>query len=194
MNNPVIALDIGNVCVKLQLNKAASALDWMPDAAFPDAFAKTCAQYEYGHCTHDEWMDAFQQVTGGKFTDQELLAAWNLIIGEPIEGMAEAIQELTELGFQFVYFSDTNKPHIEKFYRTFSANPLVKGHIFSYDVGAHKPAPEMFDAFEAAYGKPCFYVDDKACNIEGAIKHGWTAHPFTTTEQFRNAFRQSFGV
>ena len=41
----------------------------------------------------------------------------------------------------------------------------------------------MFEAFEARFGVPAFYFDDRAELIEGARKHGWNAHRFVSAEE-----------
>lgn len=194
METKLIALDIGRVCVTLRFDETKVALGYPASAAPSAAFLKACDLYEHGRCTQQRWLKIFQRMTQHRFSDQELLDAWDLIIGEPIDGIIETLQELTHAGFTFIFFSDTNRPHIDKFYRMFPATQLVKGAIFSYDVGAHKPSTEMFKAFEERYGKPCYYIDDKSGNIEGARAFGWKAHQFTTTKKFRQAFLTEFGV
>ncbi len=194
MKNKFIALDIGNVCINLKHAQIKPKLGFDPDLPFPDEFEKMCIAYEYGTCSKKEWLDSFQSATGNKFSDSDLISLWNQFLGEPVDGMIETISELTELGFKFVYFSDTNPTHIESFYNSFPAHDLIYDEILSYNVGAHKPAIAMFEAFEKKFGTPCFYIDDKKINIDGALNYGWCAHQFTTTENFRSAFFEKFGV
>ena len=194
MKNKFIALDIGNVCINLRHEKIKPLLGFEPNLPFPTNFDKMCDLYEFGHCSKGEWLSAFQESTGFQFSNDELLALWNQILGEPICGIVETIEELTNCGFKFVYFSDTNPVHIDSFYKTFPAHNFICGEVLSYHVGVHKPSFEMFKAFEDKFGAPCFYIDDKLINIEGAQNYGWLSHQFTTTENFREAFFEEFGV
>jgi len=184
----VIALDIGRVCVHLRFDLCKEALGFSSDVEAPTFFMGASQKFEHGLCSVEHWLKVFHRVTANKFCDEQLIHAWNLIIGEEIDGMAELVRDITQLGYRFVFFSDTNEPHIMHVYRNMSFAHLVTGQIYSYEVGAQKPSDQMYDAFERTYGKPCFYVDDKPCNIDGAVKHGWRSQLFTSADKFREQF------
>jgi len=184
----VIALDIGKVCVNLRFDLCRKALGYDDLVEPPAALVRLCAKFETGDCSVEHWLKVFHRITKNQFTDDQIFEAWNLIIGDEIEGMSELIREIIALGFRFVFFSDSNEPHIMHCYRNLSFAHLVSGHIYSYEVGAQKPSDAMYEAFEAEYGKPFFYLDDKECNVEGGRKHGWESHLFTTADHFRDEF------
>ena len=186
--NKVIALDIGRVCVHLRFNQCKEALGFTAEQEPPDYFLLASQKFEHGEISVDRWLGIFHRLTKNRFSDSELFHAWNLIIGDEIEGMAELVKEISSLGYRFVYFSDTNEPHIMYCYRNLSFAHLITGQILSYQVGAQKPNEQMYQAFEEQYGKPCFYLDDKVCNIEGGTREGWHSHLFTDAESFRKEF------
>jgi FMN phosphatase YigB (HAD superfamily) len=154
----------------------------------PVEFMVAVDKMERGLIDQEEWLKVFQEVSEGRFSDDELIYAWNLLIGEEIEGMAGLVSKITEEGFRFIYFSDTSKPHILHMYRNLSFAHLVSGGVFSYDVGAKKPEDGMYEAFEREYGVPCFYLDDRECNVEAGSKRGWKSHLFTDVECFKKDF------
>ena len=105
------------------------------------------------------------------------------IIGEPVSGMAELVSGLAGRGYRPVFFSDTSVTNMEELRRKFPAASAVPDGIYSYRVHAKKPELPMFEAFEARFGVPAFYFDDRAELIEGARKHGWNAHRFVSAEE-----------
>jgi len=115
--------------------------------------------------------------------DAELRRAFCAIIGEPVPGMAELVSGLAGRGYRPGFFSDTSVTHMEELRRKFPAASAVPDGIYSYRVHAKKPELPMFEAFEARFGVPAFYFDDRAELIEGARKHGWNAHRFVSAEE-----------
>lgn len=186
--NKVIALDIGGVCVELQHAEAFRQLNYSPEIPPPPEFLAATAKLECGQIRAEEWLAVFHEATGGKFTDEELLHAWNIIIGPTKRGMHEIVQTLVNEGYRFIYFSDTSEIHILSVYRKLSFANLISGGIFSFNTGAQKPDKRMYAEFERVYGKPCFYLDDRPSNVEAGRSHGWESHLFTTPEIFRKEF------
>jgi len=154
----------------------------------PQDFLDAVDQMERGELSEQGWLAVFQKVTENRFSDDELRYAWNLLIGDDMEGMPELVKEITDLGYRFVFFSDTSELHILHMYRKLSFAHLVSGKIYSYDVGAKKPEAKMYEVFEKTFGKPCFYLDDRPSNIEAARKRGWQSHLFADAKNFREDF------
>lgn len=191
MKEKVIAIDIGGVCLDVDFRRCLLQLGYSGSQAVPEEFMLACGKFECGLLDEKEWLDDFRSVTGGRFSDDELLSAWNSIIGDDIPGMADAVREITGRGFRFVFFSDTSTVHIMEVYRKLSFANLISGGIFSFDAGALKPSVKMYEAFERSYGEPCFYIDDKKGNIEGGIKRGWESRMFISPRQFLQDFLET---
>lgn len=184
----LIALDIGNVCISLHVEKACrklGVLNFLPPPAY---FMEKCTLLECGLISEDEWFDEFAKVTKGKFTRDELRDAWYVIIGPSLPGMKEAVTAVLKKGYTFAYLSDTSAIHMNYFFRTNDFCHLASGAVFSYEVGATKPHDSMYEEFERRYGRPCIYFDDKQKNIDGALKRGWNAVLFRTVDDFTNSF------
>jgi len=104
-----------------------------------------------------------------------------------------SIEALRQLGAQVVPIhnmpdgtninANCGSTHMEELRRKFPAASAVPDGIYSYRVHAKKPELPMFEAFEARFGVPAFYFDDRAELIEGARKHGWNAHRFVSAEE-----------
>jgi len=191
-NQKYFALDIGNVCLKIQTGRCLDALGYSADTEVPVEFYAACDRLEKGGISTGDWMTVFKKVTGGRFTDSELAAAYNLILGDEIPGMYDFLDEITKLGCRAIFFSDTSDLHINHVYRYLPLAVFVSGGIFSYKTGFKKPESGMYEAFENTYGTPCFYADDRADNIEAGLKRGWRSHRFVSVEALRKEFLQVF--
>jgi FMN phosphatase YigB (HAD superfamily) len=191
-NQKYFALDIGNVCMKIHAERCLTALGYSSDTVIPLEFYMACDKFEKGRISTEEWLEAFKKVTEGRFAENELANAYNLILGDEIPGMYDLLDEITKLGCRVIFFSDTSDIHINYIYRYLPLAVFVSGGIFSYKTGFKKPEAGMYEAFENTYGKPCFYTDDRADNIEAGLKRGWRSHRFVSAELLRKDFFSDF--
>ncbi len=69
-------------------------------------------------------------------------------------------------------------------------HPIVqkfKARILSFECGLTKPDPEIFHYAERVAGfraEDCFFLDDKAENIEAARMQGWSGFEFSSVQAF----------
>jgi FMN phosphatase YigB (HAD superfamily) len=187
-NTKYFALDIGNVCMHVHTERCLAALGYSAITEVPLEFMSACDKFETGRISTDDWMAVFRKITGGRFTDAELVNAWRVILGDEIPGIYSFLDEITRAGHRVIFFSDTSELHLDFVYRYLPSAIFVTGGIFSFKAGCKKPAAGMYEAFEKTYGVPCFYTDDKLENIEAGLKRGWPSHQFTSVENLRKAF------
>lgn len=178
--------------MRIHAERCLLALGYSSDTVIPLEFKVACDRFEKGVISAEEWLAVFRKVTSGRFTDKELASAYNLILGEEIPGMYDFLEQITKLGFRLIFFSDTSYLHINHIYRYLPLAVLVGGGIFSFETGFKKPESGMYEAFERTYGKPCFYTDDRADNIEAGLKRGWRSHRFISVELLRKEFFADF--
>lgn len=174
--------------MRIHAERCLLALGYSADTNIPFEFHVACDKFEKGIIPSETWLRVFKEVTGGRFTDKELASAYNLILGDEIPGMYDFLDEITKLGCRVIFFSDTSELHINYIYRYLPLAVFVSGGIFSYKTGFKKPESGMYEAFEITYGKPCFYTDDRADNIEAGLKRGWRSHRFVSVELLRKDF------
>ena len=191
MNKKTIALDIGNVCIRITPERCAEALGEPPSVGIPKDLLGSVDKMERDQISEKEWMKDFHKVTDHKFTDNELREAYNMVLGEEIDGMKEFLQQKVTEGYRIIFFSDTSEVHINSVLRNLS---FITGGIYSFDMGAKKPEPEMYETFEKLYGIPNLYLDDKPENIEAGKKRGWNSYVFNNINDLQknlNAKAQS---
>ena len=185
--NKTIALDIGGVCTTLHFGRMLKRLG-VDSANFipPAAFTEMCTRFEKGLVPQSEWLASFREASGNRFRNDELIEIWNSVIGEAVDGMYEAVRSKIASGFRFVYFSNTSSLHMDAFFSTNSFTHLVSGGVYSYETHLMKPDFAMYKAFEAKYGVPYAYFDDRLENIEAALEIGWNAIHFTSARDLEN--------
>lgn len=179
MGKKVIALDIGNVCIKIRPEKCAEALGYHPSVGIPEALLKSVDDMERDLISEQQWMKDFHKVTSHKFTDDQLRHAYNQILGEETEGIKEFLRHKTTEGYRIIFFSDTSEVHLTSVFRNLSFANLITGGVYSFSMGAKKPEPGMYETFEKIYGKPDLYLDDKPENIAAGKARGWNSYVFT---------------
>ena len=183
--DPVVALDIGNVSMRLTFDEMYRSLD--TDPADPDAVARLWehgAALETGRITVPEFLDRLDDFTGHRRTRQYLLDAWRCCVQEPMPGMLETVRALAAKGARFSFMSDISPIHLDQVFKYCEFVHLVTGGIYSFEAGAFKlDGSAMFDAFERRYGRPLVFFDDRAEIIEHARVLGWNAVQFKSPEQ-----------
>ena len=76
-------------------------------------------------------------------------------------------------------------PRWKALLRAFGISELFDGIVISTQVGAIKPDPKMYAAIVAALNttpEECLFVDDRACNLEGAARAGMKAVQMARSE------------
>ena len=184
--NKIIALDIGNVCFKIDTNAWCEKLNISADnSGLRKELNTKKTELELGIINEDKFLAILNKLTGKSLSKNELIAAYCSIIEDEIVGMNDLMNDLVDSGFNIMFFSDTSSPHLNYVYSRLSFANLIIGGVFSFDVGAFKPDIKMFNEFERRYGKPDIYIDDLEKNCIAAKKHGWNAHCFTSPESCR---------
>ena len=184
----IIALDIGEVCVKLCPAKILAYFGWQSMSDISKEAMRSFNEFERGFLSVEEFCDKMREELSKNLSNDEIIDGWNSLLGEDYPGMNEVVEELVGLGYRFVFMSNISEPHALFVRRNLQFSHLVNGEIFSFEVGAQKPDGAIYEAFEQKYGKPCFYLDDKEENIVAGKDFGWEGHVFTGADAFRRDF------
>ncbi|MCQ2378637.1 MAG: hypothetical protein MJ016_05430 [Victivallaceae bacterium] len=175
-----LALDIGNVCLEIDQQSAWEAMGF---PGLDGDLLPLIAAHETGRMPTAEALRRIAALSDVKGkSEADLLRIFLDIIVKPKPRMTELISSLPARGIQPIFFSDISIPHLEKTRRIFAPAAGNPCGIYSCEVGAMKPDERMFRAFEARFGKPFLYVDDRADLIAAALRRGWRAHRFTDAE------------
>ncbi len=192
--SPAIIFDLGKVLVDFDWSRATGKImarcQWPPDNF--DTFLGASAllwQYECGQLTRRQFYDAVCAAIG--FAGD--LAEFSSYFADIFTAMPRTIALHTELrqrGFKTFIFSNTNDLAIEHVRHNFPFFANFDGYIFSFEVGAMKPQPKIYEALEALAGKrgaDLIYIDDRPENIAAGAARGWQSILHETPEQTRQA-------
>ena len=180
-----IALDIGNVCVKLNHAEVFGRFGVTLDSPMVAQFKEKLKDFEFGKISGEAFFDrlAAMPETAG-LSRQELRQTFDDLLAAPVDGMEQLFEEFPAMGIVPVYFSDISTLHLKRSYDLFPRMADYTG-IYSFDTGVYKPAIGMFQAYEARFGKPLLYTDDRPDLIAAARNHGWNAELFTSAENLK---------
>ena len=109
---------------------------------------------------------------------------WNSIFGDPL--IPERLLEGLAARYRLILLSNTNAIHIEGLRRKYPQLRHFHDMILSYQVGAMKPNPRIYQAaIERAGCRPeeCFYTDDIPAFVDAARVAGMYATQFVGLEQ-----------
>jgi len=192
-----ILFDLGKVLVHFDFRIGYRALESscsIPAADIPKRLAPTglVERFESGQVEPREFVDEFRRTLGIELEFEQFCEIWSSIFTHEI--LPESLLESLARRYRLVLLSNTNALHfamIRQWYahllRHFSAL------VLSYEVGAMKPRPEIFDAAVMAAGcapGECFYTDDIAAYTEAARARGIDAVLFESREQIEAAMRE----
>ena len=126
-------------------------------------------------------------------TARELTLSWWKDHLLPVDGMAELVRELKEMGLG-IYLLSNAKLDLPLYFDQIPGSEYFDGRIVSADWKLLKPQPELYQVLLREYGlkaEECFFIDDLNINIEAAILTGMSGTIFRGLEPLRQALRQA---
>jgi HAD superfamily hydrolase (TIGR01509 family) len=194
---PAIVFDLGKVLVDFDYSIAARKIAARSTKRLPDlqhflGSSPVLARFESGLLTRQQFFSEIQQLTGFTGSLNEFAADFADIF-IPIQPMIELHAELRQRGFQTYIFSNTNDIAVEHISREFPFLKSFDGYIYSYEIGAMKPQPEIYAALEKMSGRrgaDLIYIDDRLENVETGAARGCRVILHETPEKTRAALQK----
>ena len=133
-------------------------------------------RYERGQISTEEIFQRFQKECGYRGTLTELAEDLTGHFSE-IRPMVRLLRWLKGQGYRCCAFSNTNPLAIERI-RQFSFWPEFDFAVLSYEHGAMKPEPRLYEVVEDqghCQGSQILYFDDRPENVATGRQRGWIA-------------------
>ena len=196
-NVPVFIFDLGKVLVDFDYSIAARKIAARSTKAPQDLHAflgssPFLIDYESGRLDRRGFFEAVRAAVGFEGELEEFGSYFADIFSE-MPGTIALQAELRRRGYKTYIFSNTNDLAMEHVIRNFPFFDNFDGYIYSYEVGAMKPEPKIYEAMEAMSGKcgsDLIYLDDRAENIAAGAARGWRAILHESPEKSRLAIQQ----
>lgn len=194
-DSPVFIFDLGKVLLDFDYSIAArkiaarSATNPAQIQALLLGSTPLLNEYESGRINRQSFYQTLRDAIGFQGDLAEFSGDFADIFSE-IPGTVALHAELRRRGFKTCIFSNTNDLAIEHVRRNFPFFANFDGYIYSYEVRALKPQPEMYLAMEAMtgrHGADLIYIDDRPENIAAGTARGWRTVLHESAEQTRQA-------
>lgn len=192
-----VIFDLGRVIVPFDFERGYARIEAMtgiPAREVPARIRPTglVERLESGKIEPRDFVRELSETLGLRCTYEEFCRIWSSIF-LPETLIPEELLRGIAARYRLVLLSNTNAIHFEMIQANY---PLLKhfhAMILSHEVGAMKPAPEIYRrAVEAAGCLPeeCFFTDDIAEYVEGARRCGIDAVQFRSAEQIEAELRR----
>lgn len=192
MKSKIVVFDLGKVLVDFDYSIAARRIASQSASTIEKLHtflgsSPILIELESGRMTREQFFRQVQAATGYRGGIGEFSEFFADIFTE-IPEMVQLHADLRQCGLKTYIFSNTNDLAVEHIQRNFPFFQNFDGYIYSYEVGAMKPEPAIYEALEelaGRHGAEIVYLDDRPENIAGGLARSWQAILHETPEKSR---------
>ena len=191
-----VIFDLGGVIVPFDFKRGYARMEGRcayPAAEIPQRLRTTdlVTRYECGRIESRAFVNELCNVLDLKATYDEFCELWSCIfLKETL--ISDALLARIHEHHRLLLLSNTNDIHFSMLERDYPILKHFDDRILSYEVGAMKPSPRIYQEAIARAGCPaeeCFFTDDIAAYVEGARREGIDAVQFQSASQVEEELR-----
>ena len=185
MSAPTVLFDLGNVLVRLALERGVEQLQALAGPSAPaglDAarvfFDEAALACNKGELAPDAFLEELGRLLGGALARERLAEAWCTIF-DPYPEMEALAGEVLDLGHRAYLVSNTDPLHFAHLWPRIPVLRRLSGLHLSYEVRLLKPDPAFMRAALSRFGLDparCAYLDDRPENVRAAEGLGVPSH------------------
>jgi glucose-1-phosphatase len=192
-----IIFDLGRVIVPFDFMRGytrMAALCGTPAAEIPRRIAATglVGRFECGQIEPREFVSQISGCLSLNASYEDFCAIWSSIFLPETLVPEDLLRELRR-DYRLLLLSNTNAIHFEMIRENYPLLRHFHALVLSYEVGAMKPSPLIYQKAIAAAGcQPgeCFFTDDIAEYVEAARGQGIDAVQFRSSAQIEEELRR----
>lgn len=177
-----IIFDFGGVLIDVDMSKVVS---YLLQTSYPkmdiltssENMEYTFGKLERGIISTEVCFNRIRKITGANIPDEELIFAWNTVLGDIPKGRLELLREVRQ-NYKTILISNTNSVHFEEFMPRLKKQcgcggfeDLFDAAYFSHHIHLSKPNPEIFEyvmSQEKLEPKETIFIDDLLANVQAA--------------------------
>lgn len=180
-----VIFDMGNVLLDYDPQAAMDELEIAPDAQpiiMKELFCgNEWVQLDLGNITEDEAYESIKQRIPEEYHAdlRKCIDGWDICM-KPLNGAKKFCEFVKSNGFGVYVLSNAHKSFYRYFPRYFDLE-FFDGVVVSADVHIVKPDVRIYEHIIEKYNlkaEECLFIDDRADNVEGAVKAGMKAIRF----------------
>ena len=187
-----IIFDLGGVIIPLDFQRGYDALEGRCPHSAAEIKRRIATTdlldlFEIGQVEPEQFVKEMCKMIDLDLSLDEFQQAWSTIF-LPDTLVPESLLEAISSRYRLLLLSNTNSIHFQFILKNYPLMRHFHDYILSYDVGALKPAPEIYRAALSKAGcqpSECFFTDDILENVEGARREGLDAEQFISYEQIK---------
>jgi putative hydrolase of the HAD superfamily len=192
-----VIFDLGRVIVPFDFRRGYAKLEALcgiPAADIPKRLSSTdlVQRFESGRIEARDFVREFSGHLNLETTYELFCEIWSSVfLPETLVG--EDLLRGIARNYRLLLLSNTSVIHFEMIRRNYALVRHFHSCVLSYEVGAMKPAPLIYQrAIEAAgcEAAECFFIDDMEINVEGARSQGMDAVQFQSEAQIAEELRR----
>ena len=192
-----VLFDLGNVIAYIDFGAFWRDLGFRPEemAPYTEGYTLFTQQYETGLISTERYLNELCAVFNQQFTTERLTQAFSCIIRNPVEGIADIIQKLSQT-HKTALVSNTNEIHYSHTRSKVPILTVLQKHYLSYQIHSMKPAHGFYDAIikdQKIFPSQMLFIDDLAENVKAAKYAGMQAIRFVSTGQLESEL-QNLGI
>ena len=182
--------DLGGVIVPFDFKRGYAKMEGLCGYAAAEIPARLrttdlVTRFESGQVEPEEFVRQLSDILELKATYEEFCELWTSIF-LPDTLVPDSLLERIHARRRLLLLSNTNDIHFTMVERNYPIMRHFDDHVLSYRVGALKPSPLIYkEAIARAGCRPeeCFFTDDVAAYVEGAVREGIDAVRFESAAQ-----------
>lgn len=200
-SSKVVVFDLGNVLLHFDFKIAANNLARHSDGSSEtilDLINQTPHLYAYekGELTSEAFFESIVALCGYKESYETFRIQFADIFDE-WHVMVEFMRALKARGIPTMVFSNTNEIAASFIKQTYSFFNEFDFSCLSFEHGMMKPNTALYEKVEqilGKQGKDLFFIDDRAENVQAALKRGWSGQVHVDPEETIPAVKQWLNI
>ncbi len=191
-----ILFDLGNVLVPVNSSRFAEKMKSLTGLGIEQlraSFAQDSliTDYECGRLSDDQFLTRLSARLGVAIRRDDFTAVWSYMFDE-VPLLPDRLLEVLAREYRLWAISNTNRMHFEYIRNRYAFLEHFRGWSLSYEVGAVKPDPAIFEHALRGCGisaPEALFIDDQLINVEAASNLGIDSIHFLNPDQAVNELR-----